>query len=76
MILAYEPVWAIGKQESADSNYVEHVHSFIRNEIQKNYGRNVSENIRIIYGGSVSINNIEKLAIKENIDGFLSEDSD
>ncbi|MBV4419328.1 triose-phosphate isomerase [Clostridium tyrobutyricum] len=71
VILAYEPVWAIGKQESADSNYVEQVHSFIRNEIQKNYGRNVSENIRIIYGGSVSINNIEKLAIKENIDGFF-----
>jgi triosephosphate isomerase len=71
VIFAYEPVWAIGKQQSADSNYVEDIHAFIRNQIKDNYGENVSKDIRIIYGGSVNVDNIEKLTVKDNIDGFF-----
>lgn len=71
VIMAYEPVWAIGKQESADSNYVEDMHAYMRNEIKKEFGQNVSENIRIIYGGSVSKENIEGLTVKEDVDGFF-----
>lgn len=71
VIFAYEPVWAIGKQKSANSDYVEEVHAFVRDEIRKNYGKNISENIRIIYGGSVNVDNIEKLTIKKDIDGFF-----
>ncbi len=71
IILAYEPAWAIGQQESADPDYVEDVHSFIKDILKNEYGIMASENIRIIYGGSVSPKNAELLLTKENIDGLF-----
>lgn len=71
VILAYEPVWAIGKEKSASEDYVEDIHRYIREQIKNIYGKDVAEEIRIIYGGSVSPNNAEKLMSKENIDGLF-----
>ena len=57
IILAYEPVWAIGKSETAGLDYISKMHSFIRDIVKENYGEDVSKHIRIIYGGSVNPRN-------------------
>lgn len=71
VILAYEPVWAIGQKEAASPDYVEDIHAFIRNEVKKEFGKEVSEEIRIVYGGSVSTENAGELSKKNNIDGLF-----
>ncbi|MEW9095834.1 MAG: triose-phosphate isomerase [Clostridiaceae bacterium] len=71
VILAYEPVWAIGKEEAASVDYVENMHGYIRDIVKKELGEEVSKNIRIIYGGSVSPENSKELSKKENIDGVF-----
>ncbi|MBT3463929.1 triose-phosphate isomerase [archaeon] len=71
MVIAYEPVWAIGTGKTATPELAEDVHSFIRNLISELYDEETSQNLRIIYGGSVKPENIEGLIIKENIDGAL-----
>lgn len=72
VILVYEPIWAIGKQEGASADYVEDIHSFIRNVVSKEYGNDVAEAIRIIYGGSVKLDSAKQLMKKENIDGLFA----
>ncbi|MEO0089188.1 MAG: triose-phosphate isomerase [candidate division WOR-3 bacterium] len=71
MVIAYEPVWAIGTGINALPTQASEVHSFIRDFILKNYGKEVSENLRIIYGGSVNKDNIKDLLKEEEIDGVL-----
>lgn len=71
VIIAYEPIWAIGQTEAADEDYVEDIHGFIRERIEKEYGENTSKKISIIYGGSVDPENAPKLISKENIDGLF-----
>lgn len=71
IIVAYEPVWAIGTGHTATSSQAEEVHLFIRNLLKQNYDRNLSQNIRIQYGGSVTPTNIEELIKEKNIDGVL-----
>lgn len=71
LIFAYEPVWAIGQAEAANPEYVQNMHKYIRSIIKKQYGREVSENIRIIYGGSVSPENAVELTQYEDIDGLF-----
>ncbi len=71
MVVAYEPVWAIGTGKTATPGQAEEVHRFIRGEIEKLYSREVSEEIRIQYGGSVTPENIKGLMNQPNIDGAL-----
>ena len=71
MVVAYEPVWAIGTGKTATPEQAEEVHRFIRGKIQKLYSREVSEKIRIQYGGSVTPENIRSLMNQPDVDGAL-----
>lgn len=70
-IIAYEPVWAIGTGKTATPEQAEEVHEFIREYINKTYGLDTAEKVRIQYGGSIKPNNAEDLFNKPNIDGGL-----
>ena len=70
VIIAYEPIWAIGTGLTASSDDAENMIKFIREILYDIYG-NLSENIRIQYGGSVKPDNIKDLMQKENVDGAL-----
>ena len=71
MVIAYEPVWAIGTGKTATPQQAEEVHRFIRGKIEKLYSREVSEKIRIQYGGSVTPESIKGLMNQPDIDGAL-----
>ncbi len=71
IIIAYEPVWAIGTGVNATPQQAEEVHAFIRAKISKLYGPNVSDHISILYGGSVKPDNIDMLMAEVDIDGVL-----
>lgn len=71
MVIAYEPVWAIGTGKTATPEQAEEVHRFIREKLEKLYSREVSEEIRIQYGGSVTPENVKGLMNQPNIDGAL-----
>jgi len=71
IVIAYEPVWAIGTGKNATPDQAEEVHKFIRGLLAKKYDRETSESIRIQYGGSVKPDNIESLIKEKNIDGAL-----
>ncbi|MDP6957225.1 MAG: triose-phosphate isomerase [Planctomycetota bacterium] len=71
MVLAYEPVWAIGTGKTATPYQAAEMHLFIRKFLRQKYGEAVANNIRILYGGSVKPDNIETLMLQENIDGAL-----
>jgi triosephosphate isomerase len=71
IVIAYEPVWAIGTGKTATPEQAEEVHRFVREKVEKLYSRKVSEEIRIQYGGSVTPENIRGLMSQPNIDGAL-----
>jgi triosephosphate isomerase (TIM) len=71
LVVAYEPVWAIGTGKTATPQQAEEVHRFIREKIERIYSRQVSEGIRIQYGGSVTPENIKGLMDQRDIDGAL-----
>jgi triosephosphate isomerase len=70
IVIAYEPVWAIGTGKNATPIEAEEVHHFIRNVLGEKYGDAVGD-VRILYGGSVTPENIGELIAMENIDGAL-----
>jgi triosephosphate isomerase len=70
IVIAYEPVWAIGTGKNATPAEAEDVHGFIRNVLADMYG-DASKNVRILYGGSVTADNIGDLIGMEDIDGAL-----
>lgn len=70
-VLAYEPVWAIGTGKTATPDQAQEVHEFIRNWLNKTFGKSVASLVRIQYGGSVKPGNINELMAKEDIDGAL-----
>lgn len=71
LILAYEPVWAIGTGKTAGPEEAQEVHSFARNQLAGIYGNRVAESIRILYGGSVKPDNASALMSMADIDGAL-----
>eukprot|EP00747_Dinoflagellata_sp_TGD_P146081 gnl/TRDRNA2_/TRDRNA2_176644_c4_seq4.p1 gnl/TRDRNA2_/TRDRNA2_176644_c4~~gnl/TRDRNA2_/TRDRNA2_176644_c4_seq4.p1 ORF type:complete len:357 (+),score=70.07 gnl/TRDRNA2_/TRDRNA2_176644_c4_seq4:61-1131(+) len=71
VVLAYEPVWAIGTGKVATPDQAEEVHAFLRKWLSDNVSPKVSDSVRILYGGSVNDKNSEDLGTKPNIDGFL-----
>ena len=71
IILAYEPVWAIGTGKVATPQQAQETHKYIRDWLAKNYGEEASRQIRIQYGGSVKPDNIAGLMLEEDIDGAL-----
>ena len=71
LIIAYEPVWAIGTGKTATDGQAQEVHQFIRSMMKKNFDSALSDSIRILYGGSVKPDNIEGLMSMPDIDGAL-----
>jgi len=71
IVLAYEPVWAIGTGETASPEQAQEMHAFIRNLIQESYGAEVAENVAILYGGSVKPANAQEIFSKPDVDGGL-----
>jgi len=71
IILAYEPVWAIGTGETASPEQAQEMHSFIRSLVLNKYNNEVAENVSILYGGSVKPSNAEEIFSKQDVDGGL-----
>jgi triosephosphate isomerase len=71
LVVAYEPVWAIGTGENATPAQAEEVQGFIRKLLMEIYSKELAEEIRIQYGGSVKPANAEELLSQENVDGAL-----
>ncbi len=71
IIIAYEPVWAIGTGKTASPEQAQEMHGFIRQKVAEAHGQDVSNNVRILYGGSVKPENIAVLMNEKDIDGAL-----
>jgi triosephosphate isomerase len=71
IIIAYEPVWAIGTGKTATDEQAQEAHAFIRSLVDELFNRTTSDNIRILYGGSVKPENIKGLMTQPDIDGAL-----
>ena len=71
VLVAYEPVWAIGTGRNATPEQAEHVHGAIRESLRDQVGQDRADSIRILYGGSVTAENVDSLVSKPNIDGAL-----
>ena len=71
VIIAYEPIWAIGTGKTASAEDADDMCAFIRNFIKETYSEEGSQKIRIQYGGSMKPANVKELLAKENIDGGL-----
>jgi len=71
IVLAYEPVWAIGTGETASPEQAQEMHAFIRKIVADKYNAEVAENVSILYGGSVNPGNAKEIFSKEDVDGGL-----
>ncbi|KQS32212.1 triose-phosphate isomerase [Pedobacter sp. Leaf194] len=71
VVIAYEPVWAIGTGLTASPEQAQDIHAFIRSEIEANYGFNVADDTTILYGGSCNPGNAASLFAQKDIDGGL-----
>ena len=71
IVLAYEPVWAIGTGETASPEQAQDMHAFIRKTLTDEYGANVANEVSILYGGSVKPANAEEIFGKPDVDGGL-----
>ncbi len=71
MVLAYEPVWAIGTGVTATPDQAEEAHAFVRGLVNEQFGGDVADELRIQYGGSVKPANAAELCNKSNVDGAL-----
>jgi triosephosphate isomerase (TIM) len=71
MIIAYEPVWAIGTGETATPGQAQEMHAFIRQLVKTNYGKEIADNMSILYGGSCNAQNARELFSCADIDGGL-----
>ena len=71
IILAYEPVWAIGTGKTATAEQAQEIHAYIRSTIADKYGKEVAENTSILYGGSCKPSNAKELFANPDVDGGL-----
>ena len=71
IVLAYEPVWAIGTGETASPEQAQEMHEFIRETVRKAFGSDVAEDVSILYGGSVKPENAKEIFSKPDVDGGL-----
>lgn len=71
IVIAYEPVWAIGTGKTATKEEAQDVHAFIRNYIQNLMGKRIADDLPILYGGSVKPENMSSLMTEPDIDGVL-----
>lgn len=71
IVLAYEPVWAIGTGETASPEQAQDMHAFIRKTLADKYGNDVAESVSVLYGGSVKPNNAKEIFSKPDVDGGL-----
>ena len=71
IILAYEPVWAIGTGKTATDDQAQEMHAFIRQTIAEKYGKEVADNTSILYGGSCKPTNARQIFAKPDVDGGL-----
>ncbi|MFA4045779.1 triose-phosphate isomerase [Prevotella sp. PCHR] len=71
IVIAYEPIWAIGTGKTATSEQAEEIHAYIRSIIAEKYGEDVANETSILYGGSCKASNAPELFAKEDIDGGL-----
>jgi len=71
VVIAYEPVWAIGTGKTASDAQAQEVHAFIRRLIARLFNQSVADAVRILYGGSVKPDNVKGLMSQPDIDGAL-----
>ena len=71
IVIAYEPIWAIGTGLTATAEQAEEIHAYIRSLIENKYGKEVADNTSILYGGSCKASNAPELFVKPDIDGGL-----
>ncbi|PWA04395.1 triose-phosphate isomerase [Flavobacterium psychrotolerans] len=71
IVLAYEPVWAIGTGETASPEQAQEMHEFIRETVRKAFGSDIAEDVSILYGGSVKPDNAQEIFSKPDVDGGL-----
>jgi triosephosphate isomerase len=71
IIVAYEPVWAIGTGKTATTEQAQDAHAFIRGKLQKLFGEEKAQAVRILYGGSVKPENVDELMACPDVDGAL-----
>jgi triosephosphate isomerase len=71
LVIAYEPIWAIGTGRTASADQAQEMHQYIRSVFQAQYGSQVSENLSILYGGSVNGKNADELFRQPDVDGGL-----
>ena len=71
VVVAYEPVWAIGTGKTAENHQIQEMHEYIRKLFNDKYGSDISQQIRILYGGSVKPNNAEEIFSLKDVDGGL-----
>jgi triosephosphate isomerase len=71
IVIAYEPIWAIGTGKTASTEQAQEMHAFIRSVLKNQYGEPAAEQISILYGGSVKANNASELFASKDVDGGL-----
>ncbi len=71
IVIAYEPVWAIGTGQTASPDQAQEMHQFIRDTLAKKYGYDLANTVRILYGGSVKPGNASEIFSKPDVDGGL-----
>ena len=71
VVLAYEPVWAIGTGKTATSDQAQEIHAYIRQVVADKYGKEVADNTSILYGGSCNASNAKELFANPDVDGGL-----
>ncbi len=71
IVIAYEPIWAIGTGQTATTEQAQEMHAYIRSVLEKKYGKEVSDAVSVLYGGSVKASNAAEIFACEDVDGGL-----